>query len=65
MATEIRELRDGKSVAASTLKSFYKRKTNPRKSTLKAIEEWMDKNEEIDDSDNIINSSDIKEDNEI
>jgi hypothetical protein len=39
MATEIRELREGKGVAASTLKSFYERKTNPRKSTLKAIEE--------------------------
>ena len=33
MATEIRELREGKGVAASTLKSFYERKTNPRKST--------------------------------
>ena len=58
MAIEIR-------IAASTLKNFYKRKTNPRKSTLKAIEEWVDKNEEIDDIDNIINDSDSKEDNEI
>src|SRR6185369_16588157 len=41
MAIEIRELREGKGIAASTLKNFYKRKTNPRKSTLKAIEEWM------------------------
>ena len=49
MATEIRELREGKGVAASTLKSFYERKTNPRKSTLKAIEEWIDKNKEIED----------------
>ena len=65
MATEIRELREGKGVAASTLKKFYKRKTNPRKSTLNAIEEWIDNNKEIDDSDNIINSSDNKEDNEI
>ena len=64
MATEICELRDGKGVAASTLKSFYKRKTNPRKSTLNAIEEWIDNNKEIDDSDNIISSND-KEDNEI
>jgi len=47
MAAEIRELRKGKGVAASTLKSFYKRKTNPRKSTLKAIEEWLNKNREI------------------
>jgi len=65
MATEIRELREGKGVAASTLKKFYKRKTNPRKSTLNAIEEWINNNKEIDDSDNIINSSDNKEDNEI
>ena len=49
MATEIRELREGKGVAASTLKSFYEQKTNPRKSTLKAIEEWIDKNKEIED----------------
>jgi len=49
MATGIRELREGKGVAASTLKSFYERKTNPRKSTLKAIEEWIDKNKEIED----------------
>ena len=51
MATEIRELREGKGVAASTLKNFYKRKTNPRKSTLSAIEEWIDKNKEIEDKD--------------
>ena len=51
MATKIRELREGKGVAASTLKSFYERKTNPRKSTLKAIEEWIDKNKEIEDKD--------------
>ena len=49
MATEIRELREGKGVAASTLKSFYERKTNPRKSTLKAIKEWLNKNKEIED----------------
>ena len=51
MATEIRELREGKGIAASTLKSFYERKTNPRKSTLKAIEEWIDKNKEMKDKD--------------
>jgi hypothetical protein len=64
MATEIRELREEKGIAASTLKNFYKRKTNPRKRTLEAIEEWMDNNKEIDanDNDNIINSSDSKED---
>jgi len=51
MATEIRELREGKGVAASTLKSFYDRKTNSRKSALKAIEEWLNKNKEIKDKD--------------
>ena len=67
MATKIRELREEKGIAASTLKNFYKRKTNPRKRTLEAIEEWMDNNKEIDanDNDNIINSSDNKEDNGI
>src|SRR6185312_4903116 len=42
LATEIRELREEKGVAASTLKSFYQRKTNPRKRTLEAIQEWID-----------------------
>ena len=65
MATEIRELCEGKGIAASTLEGFYKQKTNPRKRTLETIEEWMDKNKEIDDSDNIINNSGGKEDNEI
>ena len=40
VATQIRELR----VAALTLKSFYQRKTNPRKRTLEAIQEWIDRN---------------------
>jgi hypothetical protein len=44
MATEICKLHEEKGVAASTLKSFYKRKTNPRKRTLKAIEEWLNRN---------------------
>jgi len=44
VATQIRELR----VAALTLKSFYQRKTNPRKRTLEAIQEWIDKNKEIE-----------------
>jgi len=47
VATQIRELREGKGVAALTLKSFYQRKTNPRKRTLEAIQEWIDKNKEI------------------
>ena len=54
MAIEIRELREGKGIAASTLKIFYKRKTNPRKKTLEAIEEWIDKNKEID-----VNSNEV------
>ena len=48
MATEIRELHEGRGIAASTLKSFYKRKT---KRTLEAIEEWINKNKEIEDED--------------
>ena len=40
MVTEIRELREEK----ATLKSFYQWKTNPRKRTLEAIQEWIDKN---------------------
>ena len=48
VATQIRELREGKGVAALTLKSFYQRKTNPRKRTLEAIQEWIDKNKEIE-----------------
>jgi len=51
MATEIRELHEGRGIAASTLKSFYKRKTNSRKRTLEAIEEWINKNKEIEDED--------------
>jgi len=51
MATEIRELHEGRGIAVSTLKSFYKRKTNPRKKTLEAIEEWINKNKEIEDED--------------
>ena len=67
MATEIRELRERKGIAASTLKNFYNWETYPRKRTLEAIEEWMDKNKEINDSDNniIINNSGDREDNEI
>ena len=49
MATEICKLHEKKGVAASTLKSFYKRKTNLRKRTLKAIEEWLNRNKKIED----------------
>jgi len=48
VATQIRELREEKGVAASTLKSFYQRKTNPRKKTLEAIQEWINKNKETE-----------------
>jgi hypothetical protein len=65
MATEIRKLCEERGITASTLKIFYKQKTTPKRSTLKVIEEWMDRNKEIDDSDNIIHNSDSKEDNEI
>ena len=41
---EIRELLgEGKGVAASTIKNFYQRKTNPRKRTVDAIQEWVNK----------------------
>ena len=65
MAIEIRELREGNGIIASTLKNFCKRKTNPKKRTLEAIEGWIDRNKEIDDSDNIINNCYSKENNGI
>jgi len=43
VATQIRELREEKGVAASTLKNFYLRKTTPRKTTVEAIQGWIDK----------------------
>ena len=47
MAMEIRELfGEGKGVAASTIKNFYQRKTNPRRKTIDAIQEWVDKEKE-------------------
>ena len=46
MATEIYTLREGKGIAASTLKNFYLRKTNPRKMTVEAVQEWVDKEKE-------------------
>ena len=59
LATEIRELREEKGVAASTLKSFYQRKTNPRKRTLEAIQEWIDKNKETVNEDVSSNNNDM------
>jgi hypothetical protein len=76
MVFEIHKLLgEGKAVAAVTIRNFYLRRTNPRKNTIKAIQRWIDeekkeivnheddenKNKEIDDSDNIINNSDSKE----
>jgi hypothetical protein len=58
MVMEIRELLgEGKGVAASTIKNFYQRKTNPRRKTIDAIQEWVDKEkkkmvESEDDEDN-------------
>ena len=46
MATEIYTLREGKGIAVSTLKNFYLRKTNPRKMTVEAVQEWVDKEKE-------------------
>src|SRR4051812_350888 len=41
MAMEIRELLgEGKDVAASTIKNFYQRKTNPKRKTIEAIQKW-------------------------
>src|SRR5205085_1428572 len=76
MAFEIHKLLlgEGKAVAASTIRNFYLRRTTPRKKSIMAIQCWIDKEKEngnheddeiIDDSDNIINNSDSKEDNEI
>ena len=69
----------GKTVAASTIRHFYFRRTTPRKKTIEAIQRWIDEeqkenvnhsdgdneNKEIDDSDSVINSSNDKKDNEI
>ena len=80
MVFEIHKLLgEGKVVAASTIRNFYLRRTTPRKKTIEAIQRWIDEekkenvnhsdgddeSKEIDDSSNIINNSDNKEDNEI
>jgi transcriptional regulator with XRE-family HTH domain len=58
MVIEIRELlAEGKGVATSTIKNFYQRKTNPRRKTIEAIQEWANKEKkkemesEVDDDD--------------
>src|SRR6266511_3715775 len=44
MVIEIRQLLGyGKGVAASTIKNFYQRKTNPRSKMIEAIQEWVNK----------------------
>ena len=53
VATQIRELREGKGVAASTLKNFYLRKTNPRKTTVEAIQGWIDKERRSEEEEDI------------
>ena len=79
MAFEIYKLLEEKAVTASTIRNFYLRRTTPRKKTIEAIQRWIDEekkenvnhsdgddeSKEIDDSSNIINNSDNKEDNEI
>ena len=77
MAFEIYQLLEEKAVTASTIRNFYLRRTTPRKKTIEAIQRWIDEekenvnhsgddeNKEIDDSDNVINSSNNKKDNEI
>ena len=57
MAAQIRELRGGKGIANSTLNNFYQRKTNPRKITVEAVQEWVDKekgkeNDGVNNNDN-------------
>src|SRR5215211_5035755 len=57
VATQIRELRGGKGIANSTPNNFYQRKTNPRKITVEAVQEWVDKekgkeNDGVNNNDN-------------
>src|SRR5213080_1252550 len=59
MVIEIRQLLGyGKGVAASTIKNFYQRKTNPRSKTIEAIQEWVNKEKKKE-----VESKDYKEDN--
>jgi hypothetical protein len=78
VAFEIYKLLKEKAVTASTIRNFYLRRTTPRKKTIEVIQRWIDEekenvnhsdgddeNKEIDDSDNVINSSNNKKDNKI
>ena len=60
MVIEIHQLLGyGKGVAASTIKNFYQRKTNPRSKTIEAIQEWVNKEKKKE-----VESEDYEEDNE-
>ena len=75
MAFEISKLLNKqKTIAASIIRNFYLRRTTPRKKTIEAIQRWIDEekkengnysDEEIDNSDNVINNSNSIKDNEI
>ena len=51
MATEIYTLREGKGIAASTIKNFYLRKTNPRKMTVEAVQARIDREKKREEED--------------
>jgi len=42
MAFKIYKLLEEKTVAASTIRNFYFRRTTPRKKTIEAIQRWID-----------------------
>ena len=48
MPFEIHKLHaEGKAVAASTIRSFYLRKTTPWKKTIETIQRWIDEEKKI------------------
>jgi len=70
MAYEIHKLLDEqKTVAASTIRNFYLRRTTPRKKAIEAIQRWIDEEKvnhsDGDDENKEIDNSDSKEENEI
>ena len=80
MVLEIHKLLgEGKSIAVSTIRNFYLRRTTPRKKSIMAIQCWIEEekkknvnneddeneNQGIDDSDSIISNSNGKNDNNI
>ena len=50
---------EGKGVATSTIKNFYQRKTNPRRKTIEAIQQWVNEEKKKE-----VESEDYEEDNE-